>query len=567
MKSILSILTLLTLNVVAAMGQTCNYTVAASPDTMLCQPGTVQLQTLISGSLPSVATYLWSPATGLSNVNIPNPTATVSSTANYTVQVNALDNVNIITNGDFESGATGFTTAYAVGTGGTYGLLSTDGTYAISTNPNLTHVNFASCNDHTPAPGANMMVVNGSQAANTNIWCQTVSVTPNTTYVFGMWGITAVSTNPANLRVRFNNVAANNTFLFPTTTCSWQPYTTSWFSGSSTSLTICISNIQLAGSGNDFAIDDITLFEICQKSANVTVAISSIPVTTVDTFICKGDSLLLSGNMQTTSGTYYDTLATTTGCDSIIATQLDVRQPPKPQLGMDTTLCGSDEFILTAPSDTTLTFLWNDNSTDSLLAITSANTYTLQVMDGDSCVNSDTISILYNPYPVVNLGNDTTLCLGDERVLRATQSQGTPSYIWHDGSTSSTYVVQEPGGVYAVEVTLDNCSATDEIEIDYDVCSCNVGVPNAITPNNDGRNDIFHPLYEMGCIFNSYNMKVFNRWGKLVFQSSDINNGWDGTINGKLQPQESYLYVIEYTLDAKFNEPPVRKSGTFLLIR
>jgi len=550
-----------------AISQTCNYTISATPDTLLCEPGAVQLQAIITGQIPSTPTYQWFPATGLNNASIPNPIATVTNTQTYNLQVSALDTVNLVTNGGFENGTAGFTTAYPVGTGGTYGLLSTDGTYAIASNPNLTHTNFASCNDHTPAPGVNMMVVNGSVIANTNIWCQTISVTPNTTYIFEMWGISTVGSGPANLRIRFNNVAASNTFQFPLATCSWQQYTTSWYSGNSNSVTICISNIVLAGPGNDFAIDDISLFEICQKTASVTLQRAAIAVTNIDTSICQGENIFLGGALQTMANTYYDTLTNMSGCDSIIATQLTIQQPPKPFLGEDTTLCGTDLYTLSSADTSNVAYLWSDNSTNSSLAVNIAGDYSLQVTDTDGCTNSDTVQINYNPYPILNLGNDTTLCTGDERVLRATQSQGLPAYIWHDGSTSGTYVVQEPGDTYSVMVTLDNCSASDEVTIDYDFCNCNVGIPNAITPNGDGRNDNFHALYQLGCSFTSFNLKIFNRWGKLIYQSNDIDNGWDGTIDGKSQPQDSYLYVVEYTLDEKFNEAPTQKAGSFLLIR
>jgi gliding motility-associated-like protein len=518
----------------------------------------------VTGALPPTATYQWTPTTGLNDPTSANPIATVNNTTTYTVAVSAVDTVNLVNNGDFESGNTGFTTSYGPGTGGAWGLLSSAGTYAISSNPNLTHTNYAACNDHTIG-GVNMLVANGATSFNTNIWCQTIPVNPNTTYTFGMWATAVVTGFPPILRASFNNVAASS-MAVSATTCNWQFYTATWSSGTATSVNICITNLQILNSGNDFAIDDITFFETCQKTAGVTIEVASDNVTSIDTSICNGENILAGGAIQTEAGTYYDTLTAASGCDSIIATQLAIQQPDKPQLGADTTLCGNEDFTILSSNSTNVSFLWNDNSSDSALTVNQAGTYILQVTDGLGCMNADTIQVNYNPYPIVNLGNDTTLCLGDERVLRATQDQ-IATYLWQDGATSSTYVVQEPGGTYSVNVTMENCSVSDEIFIDYAPCSCNVGIPNAITPNNDGRNDIFHPLYEMGCSFTNYNMKIFNRWGKLVFQSSDIDTGWDGTLNGSPLPQDSYLYVVEYTLDPTFNEPPVQTKGTFLLIR
>lgn len=565
MKTIFPLVLIVVLTSTFAIGQSCNYNVTASPDTLLCEPSSVQLQAITSGTVPANATFLWSPTTGLNNPNSPNPIATVNNTTTYTVTVSAISTTPLVKNGNFEYGDSLFTTGYGPGTGGTWGLLSSSGTYAITTNSSFVHNNFTACLDHTVG-GVNMLVANGATTPNTNIWCQTVDVNPNTTYTFGMWATSVVTGFPPILRASFNGVPSSNTMPVSATTCNWQFYTTTWFSGVDTTVDICITNLQIINSGNDFAIDDITFYETCQETASVTIEIAASNITTIDTFICKGGNLLAGGALQTEAGAYYDTLTAANGCDSIIETLIAVQQPDKPQLGADTTLCGDDNFTISVANFTTVSFLWSDNSSDSALTVNQAGTYSLQVTDGFGCTNADTIEINYNPYPVVNLGNDTTLCLGDERVLSATQSQ-MANYLWQDGTTTETYLVQEPGGTYAVHVTMDNCSTSDEIAIDYAPCSCNVGIPNAITPNNDGRNDVFHPLYQMGCSFTNYNLKVFNRWGKLVFQSSDIDNGWDGTLNGNPLPQDSYLYVVEYTLDAIFNEPPVQKKGTFLLVR
>ena len=70
-------------------------------------------------------------------------------------------------------------------------------------------------------------------------------------------------------------------------------------------------------------------------------------------------------------------------------------------------------------------------------------------------------------------------------------------------------------------------------------------VPSAFTPNNDGDNDIFLP------VFNSvdskrYNFKVFNRWGELLFETTDINEGWDGSHKGQKVPQGIYIWKVAY---------------------
>ena len=86
-------------------------------------------------------------------------------------------------------------------------------------------------------------------------------------------------------------------------------------------------------------------------------------------------------------------------------------------------------------------------------------------------------------------------------------------------------------------------------------------VPNAFTPNGDGLNDTFEPK---AIFVQSYNMVVYNRLGKVVFQSKEITQGWDGTFNGKEATSDVYVYTIEL-VDTQGNE--FKTKGTFTLIR
>ena len=76
-------------------------------------------------------------------------------------------------------------------------------------------------------------------------------------------------------------------------------------------------------------------------------------------------------------------------------------------------------------------------------------------------------------------------------------------------------------------------------------CACDIYIPNAFSPNDDGRNDQFLPY--PNCVIGEYNMKIFNRWGKLVFESDDIDKGWDGKANGELLLSDVFVYIIKFT--------------------
>ena len=85
--------------------------------------------------------------------------------------------------------------------------------------------------------------------------------------------------------------------------------------------------------------------------------------------------------------------------------------------------------------------------------------------------------------------------------------------------------------------------------------------PEAFTPNNDGLNDTF---YLRGQLITEYQLSVFTRWGELIFSSNSLENGWDGTINGKEAPAGPYSYVVK-AKDLIGNE--TEQKGLFMLIR
>lgn len=169
------------------------------------------------------------------------------------------------------------------------------------------------------------------------------------------------------------------------------------------------------------------------------------------------------------------------------------------------------------------------------------------------------------PSTAFSLGKDTALCMGETLLLNATMSNAT--YQWQDGSTGATFIVTKEG-TYWVTVT-DSCgSIKDTINIKYKNCdysgnyNCNIQLPNAFTPNNDGKNDRFPQVFN--CDFSNYELKIFNRWGELIFQSTSPTKSWHGIYMGALQPTGVYIYLLNYRLSSGDKKT---KSGTITLIR
>jgi len=167
----------------AIYGQTC--TLISLVDTIkTCSHSKVTIPAGIS--VPAGYIMLdtnWSPASGLSNPKSLNPTVTVSTTSSlYKLTLITEKDTNLVINGDFSSGNTGFSSSYTYAPSTTY---LPEGDYAITTDPHLVHSGAPSFGDHTSGIG-NMMVINGASTP-VDVWCQSIPVTPNTYYAFSAW--------------------------------------------------------------------------------------------------------------------------------------------------------------------------------------------------------------------------------------------------------------------------------------------------------------------------------------------------------------------------------------------
>lgn len=350
------------------------------PDTTLCPQQTITLNASLSGPFD---TYQW-------NNNSTNPIRFITSPGTYSVKAGTLGD-NQIVNGDFEQGNTGFTTSYTLGGGGAWGLVSNPGTYAITTSPNLAHTNFAVCQDHTPAPGTQMLVVNGSGNPGSTVWCQTVPVQSYTDYQFGAWVANALNeTNVAQLQFSINGATLGNMFTTSTTSCNWQQFFQVWNSAGSNSANICVVNQNTSNGGNDFLIDDITFKPICFS---------------------------------------YDTVVVT------------FAQNPVVNLGADINACAGTEIVLDAQNPGS-TFAWNDGSTAQTFSVTTAGNYQVTVTNANFCSKTDQISVAFETPK--SAGNDTsaTWCatINSIDLNNLLSSTATANGTWSDlsGTLSTT---------------------------------------------------------------------------------------------------------------------------------
>jgi gliding motility-associated-like protein len=95
--------------------------------------------------------------------------------------------------------------------------------------------------------------------------------------------------------------------------------------------------------------------------------------------------------------------------------------------------------------------------------------------------------------------------------------------------------------------------------------ACKVYLPNAFSPNEDGVNDVFQA--HVGCTVTEFDLRVFNRWGQLIFATQQPDEGWDGTTKGQPAIQAVYVYVLKVTYDQDGEARQEVQTGDVALIR
>lgn len=193
---------------------------------------------------------------------------------------------------------------------------------------------------------------------------------------------------------------------------------------------------------------------------------------------------------------------------------------------------------------------------------TMAGTYILTVTDSLNCVESKSMDITVNQGTEIVFSEYDTLWVEPGFILEA--GYGAEFYYWNTGETSETIVIDSMGN-YSVELTsFEGCKSTASVQILWS--GTPFYLPNAFTPNGDGLNDSFRvmPRYDY---VNKYHLSIYNRWGQRVYETTDINKGWDGTYKGSPCMLGAYIYRIVYE---EFGQLPMESKvveGTVMLVR
>ncbi|MGL5890504.1 MAG: gliding motility-associated C-terminal domain-containing protein [Bacteroidia bacterium] len=458
MKAYILLLYLLSHFTISVYGQCPPVNITAVPD---CQNGTIQL---IADT--GLVSYSWSPAANLSNPNIYNPVATAPGT--YTLTTTQIG-PNLIANPDFFSGNTGFTSGLNFTTVYSPCNYYVGSIWFSNLYPNLT--------DHTPTADNMFMHIDGCSQP-TVAWQQSnITIQPNTNYDFSFWASRADVAQPTFQITFIGNVTGSSVLntvngIPYTGTWMWDQYgVQNWNSGANTSLTIVITDMQTAGYGNDYGLDDFDIHILCTGIDTVVASFTTTSSNLLgpDTTICPGGLLQLqsipaSSYLWSTGSTAQSITISAPGTyfvqalvnNCLIYDTINITTVLPPATLSDTIACGNTSILITAPPADS--WLWSTGSTAQNITVSSAGIYTL-ISTISGCNFNDTIAVTFiaPPTPIA----DTTICNNSAVMLN-----GPPAdfWLWSTGSNTQNISVSSPGTYQLISI-ISSCIFNDTIVV------------------------------------------------------------------------------------------------------
>ncbi len=345
---------------------------------------------------------------------------------------------------------------------------------------------------------------------------------------------------------------------------------------------------------------NVTVTDACLKTANdsaLVVIDCDFARAGNDTTICLGGTATLTAsggpvfswstgestatiNVSPTVTTTYIVTVTDVFSDNDTVTVFVNPLPAVTATATPSTICLSNSSMLQASG--TQAYSWAANITDlslngqqtlenPVVFPTSTTIYTVTGTDSNACASTATVVVNISPQPTPKIvAYPNPVSVFDPVVRIYDEYGGSNNYSWFlgDGSTSTqsnfyhTYSDQDTGR-YLVSVIASNafgCSGIDSLWVIVRP-DATFYIPNSFTPNNDGLNDVFK-ISGMGV--QEFEMNVYDRWGKNIFSSKGVNEGWDGKINNVMAPQGTYSYIIIYKDNTGIRHS---KSGVITIIR
>ena len=353
-----------------------------------------------------------------------------------------------------------------------------------------------------------------------------------------------------------------------------------WNFGDGNTSSSALSSHTYASTGNYELILEVTDANGCYDIYKDSVAVVDQPDNSFDglkPIYCIGDDNITL-NPKISGGNWISTLAIdqgvfspnlvgdhqisyaidADGCKDTFTQSTSVFDLPTYELGNDTTICKGDSFVKRIDQENT-TILWSTGGIDSSIVIRSPGIFWAEKTE-NGCSFRDSVKVSMLLTPSFDLGNDSLLCGDGVKNINLISQNAT--YTWNDGYIGGERSITS-SGYYSVTVSNQCGSFTDDVNLTFLPFACEIFIPNAFSPNDDGLNDVFEPSGNVTL----QSMEIYNRWGELVFKSSKDGFGWDGNYQEELAHEGYYFFIIRYQKPENDSEVPYLSKGEVYLMR
>jgi gliding motility-associated-like protein len=231
------------------------------------------------------------------------------------------------------------------------------------------------------------------------------------------------------------------------------------------------------------------------------------------------------------------------GCRVSATKLVNVQLTPTIDLGPDSAFCDNETYTLRAPEIQGAVYRWSTGDTGQSIQPKGTGTYSVTVALGN-CRSGDTVRLRVLPSPRITLRPEVPYCVVEAgNVTLDAGGNPTYQYLWTPTGQNTRLITVNRTGEYTVRVTNPEGCVEERPTRVVDLCEPRIQVPEIFTPNADGTNDGLDVFVDH---ITEYELRIYNRWGEMVFRTLDINEKWDGRYKGKLFPPQSYAWTVSY---------------------
>lgn len=251
-------------------------------------------------------------------------------------------------------------------------------------------------------------------------------------------------------------------------------------------------------------------------------------------------------------------------CTVTATRAIAVQQAPEPNLPPNVSFCDNTPQRVTAAEYPNAVYRWSNGATTASIEPSVSGSFVLTVTLG-ACRAVDTLNVRIFEAPRLGLRPEVPLCVAEQVTTVLDPGTGTGwTYRWSPTNETTRNITVSRAGIYTVLVeTPDGCNSRLSSEV-IERCEPRIYVPDLFTPNGDGAND---RLDVYTAHIAEFDLKIYNRWGEVVFATNDANDKWDGQYRGLVYPPQSYAWVITYKSLYFPDRPATTKRGAVMLVR